>query len=695
MKKKILLGALIAIAVMCLFAISISATEIDGVHYSLNDSSLTAEVSRDNQTATTAIVTIPSTVEYGGKTYKVNSIKYGAFEGNTSIKELRILSEYITTIPSGMVANTYTNTEFTKIYVDFSRITQINQAGFNPSNQTNGNNPQANPFYFYDAKAFLADGSDVVVECPDFSNCTSIGQAAFQGANFKKVVIPDGCALSTSGQVFRQSTIEELEILGTTTRASIGTHCFQNCKSLKKIKIESPVTSYNASAFASNTSVEEIYINLSNTTTVDGNAFCFSSKYDAGNTTTQWYNQNGEKVVDLTNLENLNASGQAGTFASSNIGSAKIIWPKAIKTMKDQAFRKCNITGVMYINAAEGVELELSRWAFDGNAPSVVICGEGVTTISNYFEAQCTVVCLADSVEFTQSDPFKKSDNTIYCKAYTANNAGNITSKATVNNITSGTVTTHMGCGAVVDLVLADSTPLKLDYVEHSHEATPDNTVCPAGSVTIYKCPGCGDTYKVTDENTYVSDTHEFSLDNGAIIVSIVYANGNYLSKGTITKKCAQCDAEITPDIEEESFAPLFDDLGYSMEENNSNVKSISQTVSVNKKALDFYESLMQVKINYGVVAAIANNDTVPLSVVDGKVVAGENAVSINMTDTNYSKVVLRLNGVSTSVAVNCSGYLMVDGVVSYISGDELTDKPAALTYVDAVVPETPVEDEE
>ncbi len=691
MKKKILLGALIAIAVMCLFAISISATEIDGVHYSLNDNALTAEVSRDNQTATTAIVTIPSTVEYGGKTYKVNSIKHGAFESNTSIKELRILSEHITTIPNGMIANTYTNTEFTKIYVDFSKITQINQAGFNPSNETNGNSPRENPFYFYDAKAFLADGSDVVVECPDFSNCTSIAMAAFQGAKFKKVIIPDGCALSTSGQIFRQTTIEELEILGTTTRASIGTHCFQNCISLKKIKIESPVTSYGPSAFASNTAVEKIYINLSNTTSIEGTAFCFSTKYDAGNTTTQWYNQNGEKVVDLSSMETF--SGKA--LASSNIGSAKIIWPTAIKSLGDETFRKCNITGVMYINAAEDVTLAMTRWAFDGNAPSVVICGEGVTTISNFFEAQCTVVCLADSVEFTQSDPFKKSDNTIYCKAYTANNAGNITSKATVTNITSGTVTTHMGCGAVVDLVLADSTPLKLNYVEHSHEATPDNTVCPAGSVTIYKCPGCGDTYKVTDEETYVSDTHEFDISDGATIVNIVYANNNYLLKGTITKKCAHCDANTTPDIEEESFAPLFDDLGYSMEESSSNVKSISQTVSVNIKALEFYESLMQVKINYGVVAAIANGEIAPLSVVDGKIVAGANAVSMDMTDTNYSKVVLIINGVSTSVAVNCSGYLMVDGVISYISGDELADKPAVLTYVDAAVPETPVEDEE
>ncbi len=668
MKKKILLGALIAIAVMCLFAISISATEIDGVHYSLNDSQLTAEVSRDNQSSTTAIVEIPSTVEYGGKTYKVNSIKYGAFEGNTSIKELRILSEHITTIPNGMIANTYTNTEFTKIYVDFSRITQINQAGFNPSNQTNGNSPQENPFYFYDAKAFLADGSDVVVECPDFSNCTSIGQAAFQGAKFKKVVIPDGCELSTSGQMFRNSTIEELEVLGTTTRTTIGTYSFQGCPNLKKIKIESPVTNYSSSVFSSNKALTEFYIDLSKTVSVDGQAFNFSGSYDGGCTTVQWYNIKGEKMVDLSSMEYI--KGGRGAFSSSNIGSAeKIVWPKALKQLDNQAFRKCNINVPMYFNAAEGVELSVGDYVMDGNTPPIVVLGEGVISYNGGIK-NTIVISLADSIEFGTTAA-NASGSTFYYKATTSDLSK---AKFTSVIISAATCQTFKGCGLVATATPVGGETLTFNYYEHKYSEAPDNTVCPAGSVVIHTCIGCGDTYKVTDEDAYISDTHEFNVENGATIINIVYEN--YFAKGVITKACAHCDATTTPDIEVESASPMFAPLGYSMSEEESNVKFVAHFVQANSDAIKAYENITGKEVRYGVLGAIADESCNPLEVDEnGAIITKPGAVYANMTDTDYTKITIRINRISSGAKVHCGAYVIVDNVLSYIFDDQISDK--------------------
>ncbi|MBQ8545686.1 MAG: leucine-rich repeat protein [Clostridia bacterium] len=695
MKRKIFLGILIVIAVMCLFAISISATEINGVHYSLDDNSLTAEVSRDNQTATTAVVTIPSTVEYGGKTYKVNSIKYGAFEGNTSIQELRILSEYITIIPSGMIANTYTNTEFTKIYVDFSRITTINQAGFNPSNQTNGNNPQENPFYFYDAKAFLEDGSDVVVECPDFSNCQSIGQAAFQGAKFKDLVIPEGCELSTGGQQFRQSTIETLKILGSTTREKIGTYSFEGCANLKTIRIESPVTEYASNAFTKSSAIDEIYIDLSQTKTVGNCAFTWSTAYDQGNTTTQWYNLKGEKMVDLSSMENF--TGNYGAFSSSNIGSAeKIVWPTAIKQLSNQTFRRCNIAVPMYFNAAEGVTLSIGSYVMDGNTPPIVVLGEGVTTYDGGVK-DTILVSLAESITFgtTALDSSGKgnaSGSTFYYKA-TSSDVSN--AKFTSVIISDATVQTFKGCGLIATATPVDGEKVTFNYYEHKYNEVPDNTVCPAGSIMIYTCIGCGDSYSVTDEETYISDTHEFSLDNGATIVNIVYENGNYYSNGIITKKCAFCDAETTPDVKVESYSPLFVALGYSMSEDNASVKFISHSVQANTKAIDEYKKITGKNIEYGVLAAIATDDGEPLEIVDGVVKAKANAVMAKMTGTEYSKITIKLNGVPENVAVNCNAYIVVDGTIKYLCNDEILDKAVAKIIVATTEPETTVNDEE
>ena len=125
--------------------------------------------------------------------------------------------------------NTY-NGALEKIYIDFSNITSIGSAALNPSDQGNGNNPMLNNFYYYDAKAFLKDGSSVVITDPDFSNCTSIGSAAFQGANFEKLTIP--AAVQLKGQMFRMSTIKELVVEGE-DREVIELYVFQSCKSLQ------------------------------------------------------------------------------------------------------------------------------------------------------------------------------------------------------------------------------------------------------------------------------------------------------------------------------------------------------------------------------------------------------------------------------------------------------------------------------
>ena len=174
MKKRLFLFVAMIATIACLFAICASAADVvvDGVHYTTYSSDKyegyngTATVSTANKTATTEIVTIPDFITLdNGEKYIVNAIKSDAFVGNATFVELRILSKYITQIPSSMIAGTYSYGTLKKIYIDFSNITSIGSAGFNPSNQTNGNNPQANSFYYYDAKAFIANGTDVKITC--------------------------------------------------------------------------------------------------------------------------------------------------------------------------------------------------------------------------------------------------------------------------------------------------------------------------------------------------------------------------------------------------------------------------------------------------------------------------------------------------------------------------------------------------
>ena len=447
MKKKILL-VLSIVAMLCLFALSVSAAEVDGVQYTLDAKNQVATVNKNNKTAQTEIAVIPSVITYEGVEYRVTKIEGDAFAGNKTVKEIRILSEYITAIPYGMIANTYDGA-LEKIYINFSNITTYAGAALNPSNQTNGNDPKANKFYYYDAKAFLETGEDVLVTDPDFSNCTKFGDACFQAcAKFNKVVIPK-VTTTIEQQCFRRSTMTELEIHAKNITA-IKMFSFSECPNLSIIKVFSKnITEYGGSAFSSCPSVTEVHIDLSNCINIGGSAFQVgNTRYDSGNTKTKWYNLEGKNLVDLSNVKKIDGT----AFASSNLGSAEIIWPIALDSLGDQAFRKCNINTMIYLNVSEGKTISAPFWCFNGNAPTLIVYGEGVTNVSNSFEAQCTAIFLADSITFGNDAKFAKAGSTLYCKSSVDSSKY---SNGTVINFTSGTVDYFGGCGLIADLALA------------------------------------------------------------------------------------------------------------------------------------------------------------------------------------------------------------------------------------------------
>lgn len=601
MKRKIILAlALIAMAV-CLFALTASAVEINGVHYTL-DNDGTATVNTDNRKATNLIAEIPSEVEYEGKTYKVDTIATDAFFDNTTVTEIRILSEYITKIPSNMIANTYSTGALKKIYIDFSKITSIGSAGLNPSNQTNGNSPKANSFYYYDAKAFLKDGSDVVITCPDFSNCTSIGAAAFQGANFEKLIIPE--AVYINNQVFRETTIKELVLQGA-NREKIDFYSFQACNQLEKITIESRnLKTISNDVFSGSGAVKEIYIDLSKCTSISTSAFEMGNKgYDQGNTQTQWYNLEGKKIVDLSSMKTIGNR----AFASSNLGSAEIVWPIALDSISDQAFRRCNINTMIYLNASEGKTITAPFWCFNGNAPTLIVYGEGVTTVNNVFEAQCTAIFLADSITFGNDAKFDKAGSTLYCKSSVDSSKY---SNGTVINFTSGTVDYFGGCGLIAELTTAGG-DVVLDKTTHNFTLVDyDNTYCPINTMGNYRCSKCEDEKQVANEGTNpVKDGHAYDT-----VKSIVYADG-FLKAGVKTTVC-KCTLEKA-----ENVNAIFVFNGYSTKENGT---AICVGYTINNNELKDYNSV-NTPLTFGAVASIEAENV--LSVDNGTVKGGEKTV--------------------------------------------------------------------
>ena len=673
MKKKILL-ALTIVAMLCLFALSVSAEEVDGVFYTLDAKNQVATVNKSNRTAQTEIAVIPSVITYEGVEYRVTKIENDAFAGNKTVKEIRILSEYITAIPYGMILNTYDGA-LKKIYINFSNITTYASAALNPSNQGNGNDPKANPFYYYDAKAFLETGEDVVVTEPDFSNVTSFGTAAFQGANFEKVVIPDTIK-DLNNQIFRKSTIKELVIEGDTLE-TISYYVFQACSNLKKITIEScNLKSISNDVFANCTAVEEIYIDLSSCEEVRGSAFMFSTKYDAGQSRVQWYNTKGEKVVDLSSMKRF----VNGCFASSNLGSATIIWPEAISLLEDQCFRLCNINQPMIINAAEGVTLTLPFWAFNGNNPTILLCNEGVTATAARFTST-TAVFLAPSLKITDGERGFKSASTLYTYGLTEDSKVPKESEATIVNITSGSIYNYGACGIVGEVYVSDE-KIVIGKVVHTTVDAINNAFCPIGKVLETSCKFCEYAVYTVDGEEVEKKAHTYDM-----VGKIVYES--YFDMGFKTLMC-ECGAEDV--VDEATEQALFIDYGYSCTEAAINGKySVSQFFGINRSAVDAYIAVIGVDFDFGVVVSSVGNpmdESNSSLIAQGKTyVSSSNAIKHDYVVVNVTGFTDGENGTVNNLDRQLAFCLyVIDGErISYLDNGETVNTVTMKSYNDVL----------
>lgn len=82
-----------AVIMAAVMPLCLSATEIDGLDFVLNEEDLTATVSTKNQTLASGDIVIPEQVTYNSQDYTVTSLAESAFRNNTAITSAKILSK--------------------------------------------------------------------------------------------------------------------------------------------------------------------------------------------------------------------------------------------------------------------------------------------------------------------------------------------------------------------------------------------------------------------------------------------------------------------------------------------------------------------------------------------------------------------------------------------------------------------------
>ena len=276
MKKKIALALLIVSILVCLFAISVSATEIGGIYYTFNSNNgvNTATVSTKNEkNCSLEIVSIPETVTHNGTVYTVSKIESSAFgstdasAANQIIKEVTIPKTVAgighhafrncnklekVTILASSGSFTLSNAEFMYCaalkVVDMSESTGLTSIGSNAFT----NCPSLETVHLPKGLVYISgnsfSGASKLSTVTFQSSLKEIsGKQAFATTGIKNVTLPNGLE-KLGNNIFQFATVETVIIPATVT--SVGEHCFNNVKTLKYVIIANPdVSGYNSAMF--------------------------------------------------------------------------------------------------------------------------------------------------------------------------------------------------------------------------------------------------------------------------------------------------------------------------------------------------------------------------------------------------------------------------------------------------------------
>ena len=645
--KKLLVIAMLVVAMVCLFAISASAANkvgtvaVDGLNYTVYDDK-TASLKDNRQSAKTEIV-IPTTVTYNGEEYTVTATENYALHNSDSLTSI-----YFPSTITVLGSHTFSNCAIlSAVYIDLGNLTSIGTCGLTDNDSTRDYGVKNEGVYFYPTSEY---GKETPVKTTDavFTSLVTLGDGSMQGSNFSTITF--GEKLTTIGiQSLRKSKMTSLTVLGDVK--TIGNWSVSQCASLTTITIMSEnLQTIGGNAFGSCKLVTSIKIDLSNCIDIDDSAFELTGDCQSGNntnTTTIWTNLNDERIVDLSNVTHIGYE----AFGTSNLGGAadnptKIIWPRALNDIEDQAFRKANIQGMLYINMAPEKTATIKYYMVDGNNFTTVILGAGVSTVEARFASDSTVVSLADEIAFTytKNPPLTKT-STLYCKSANISHS----TKPNVVTITTGTTVWSSTCGIYATVQTTAGQTVKVGTDTHNFAFVDyNNNYCPINVMGDFYCAKCKNTKQEIAVENYEGVTPVLG-HNMSQLFDIVYANG-VINAGNTTMKCADCDNKETTEGNANAIITF---KGFSAKIGGS---EIMVDYKIDKDAYNNYKSIYS-SFGFGVAARVLNASGASdelVEIVDGVAQAtAEKSIVADITTENCIGIMFKITGFSLDTHYN------------------------------------------
>ncbi len=522
-------------------------------------------------------------------------------------------------------------------------------------------------------------------------NIKSIPSWAFCGSTkLETVVFPDGSLLESTGNSFSNCTsLSSINLEACTNLKTLGGSAFAYCTSLRKLALPDSIETIESQAFYRIGEIELASDYLPKNLKTLGTHFMSGNKvinevlyFPAGFTdmSASYHFNDGYTpnttltLVFLGKMTNVNL----GNFLLADVtnnGSKKPLTIVFAQNTFDELngtfiqgvdyngtfgyiYSKGDATAPYTVKADGALTLTLNN--NDPNSEASLGTNENGDKIYNAEIAPANIIfCGGETVEQCYSVRTNDTDKGWF-RFFTTERTYDIEAHKTagvhydkiivVNEVNCGydglTKDTCVICDRVIETIVSAT---------GDHEYTVDSDCSTAHSCTV------------CEKEIVSALSHQTSF-------TIAYESG-YISVGNKTtfctnEGCAHKIVEVAP--------ALFVSVGYSSSEYLAG--TIVHTVIVNKNAILAYEENSGKTVEYGVVAAI-HADGKPVEVTeDGTIVGRGQSIIAKMTNADYTRVEVKLIGVGAGIEVNCNAYIVVDGKVRYICGEEVLETAVSKT---------------
>ena len=483
------------------------------------------------------------------------------------------------------------------------------------------------------------------------SNLTEIGAAAFQNCTNLTTIDLPASLTSIGSSAFRSTGVTSVVFPDSIT--SISTYMFEGCKSLTSVSIPAGFTKIGEKAFQNCNAITSLTFrgNAGENAIIDTAAF--ESCYTIGVVTIP------EGVVTLGNCA-FNASGVTDLTLPSTLttvygnstfnvwGQSKITADYKLKSVT--GLENTKVTTIVYAMfrgqskwAPEMITLpntvtKIDTYAFADVAMTNVSLGAGLKNLANEAFTACVNlknVYMPGTITTFGSNPFYNRGTHFFVTSENTDYLATIQSKA--------------GTTSVVSYA---------DYVKNPDDYT-------SGKWVIYGCNIC---------DTFYAGIHDKDVETQKFVGQA------YVTDFVNASTCKRCDIDF---IVSTICGPLFDDLGYSTEDDGT---AFAYAISVDQTNLATYLANVENKtLVYGFIVGLYAENVTDIITAEGESLIS-NSLVVDFTDPSYdnlNRFELKFTKITNGdLQLYCNGYVSNGTSVSYIGSiNEETLKPVAVTF--------------